>query len=351
MAHQGAAFGIGLVANLIERFARFLPVLVPDLLCGIGGQEAGLEELLLEIGDAVALVDAPAAGGAGVTVEPAHVPLEAERPTGLADVANRLLEREVGGFGVVAVHHRPANAIRDRPLGQVLERPFLARGGADAELVVADEDQDWQLLSRPRAPDQAGLEVALGRARVAAVDDADAAPTLPLLDPGRPGSHGVLNLDGRRHRHDVPIAHRVVIHEVAAARIGVGGGGPHLPDRVDDLGPHRDQDSARAVVEVQIVVLGALALVDLQPERDTPSFFARSTNPEVAVAELRHGDELFFHDPGLHHQVMHPDSQFVRDHVASGLGGRSNLVRRPTTRIGLPKAGGGEQWAKRDVES
>src|SRR5437764_735470 len=77
-------------------------------------------------------------------------------------------------------------------------------GGGDPPPVVGDHDQQRELLPLARAPHQAGGEVALRRSRVAAGDDGDPVPAVALLGQRGARGHGVLDLDGRADRGDVP---------------------------------------------------------------------------------------------------------------------------------------------------
>ena len=55
---------------------------------------------------------------------------------------------------------------------------------------------------------------------------------------------------------------------------------------------------------MQIVVLQAAALVDEQPERDVERLFSGSSDPEVTVPLLVHGNEALFEDATADHQVV-----------------------------------------------
>jgi hypothetical protein len=162
-------------------------------------------------------------------------------------------------------------------------------------------------LPGPRHPHQARGEVALGGAGVAALHDGDPLAAGALVGDRGARSHRELNFDRRADRHHVPGAHRVVVAEVAAARVRVGRRVLHLPQGVDRIGAHREQRRARAVVEVQVVELRALALVDEHPQRRVERLLTWTTDPEEAVALLVHADEAFLQASRPHHDVVHAD--------------------------------------------
>ena len=174
-------------------------------------------------------------------------------------------------------------------------------------------------LPGPRAPDQAGGEIALGRAGVAAGDDGDAVAAVALLHQGRARRHGVLHLDDRGDRHDVPVAAGEVAGEIAAHRVRVGGGHGHLADAVDQRHAHGHQRGAVAIVEVEVIVSGAAALLDLQAEAGVERFLAGAADPEVALARLAHLDHPLFHGAGPHHDAVDLQAALGRQRlVAAG---------------------------------
>ena len=61
-------------------------------------------------------------------------------------------------------------------------------------------------------------------------------------------------------------------------------------------------------MEVQVVVVDALALVDEQAERDVERLLAGAADPEVAVALLVHGDQALLEDARPEHQVVDPEA-------------------------------------------
>ena len=91
-----------------------------------------------------------------------------------------------------------------------------------------------------------GREIALGRAGVAALHDGDAlrAAAAALRQRGA-GAIEYCTSIGEVTGDDVPLAHRVVAGEVAAARVRVGRRVLHLPQRVDRVRAHREQRAAR----------------------------------------------------------------------------------------------------------
>ena len=96
----------------------------------------------------------------------------------------------------------------------------------------------------------------------------------------------------------------------------------HLAERVDRIGAHREQRAARAVVQVQVVVVDALALVDQQAERDVERLLAGPADPEVAVTLLVHGDQPLLEDAGAQHEVVDLEAQLGREATRRGGGNR-----------------------------
>ena len=91
-------------------------------------------------------------------------------------------------------------------------------------------------------PDQAGGEVALGRAGVAAGDDGDARRRRGAS--GRcavPGAIAYCTSIGELTGTTFHLRIAEVAGEVAAARVRVGGGVLHLPQRADRILAHRQQ--------------------------------------------------------------------------------------------------------------
>ena len=180
----------------------------------------------------------------------------------------------------------------------------------DAVAVVRDDHEQRQLLALARAPHQRGREIAFGGAGVAALHDGDAlrAGARPLRARGADRDR-VLHLDRRGDRDDVPLADREVPREVATLGVGIGRHVLHLAKRVDRIRPHREQGPARPIVEVEVVVVDALALVDEQAERHVEGLFAGAADPEVAVTLLVHGDQALLEDARPEHQVVDSDAR------------------------------------------
>lgn len=222
------------------------------------------------------------------------VRLEHERHPLLADVRHDLRELLVRLDGVVAVQDVPPDAERFAAAGDELVAVHLIERRRDAVFVVHDDDEDRQLAPGAAGPVEARREVTLGAAGVAAVDDRDAVTAVALLREGGAGGDGVLGLDGRGARDDVPRLHGEVVDEVAAAGVGVGRFGGHLPDRVDHRHAHRGEDRGAAVVQVEEVVIEAFALVHEEAERDVERFFAGAADPEEAVRGSGHRDQPLF---------------------------------------------------------
>src|SRR5271166_1241005 len=82
---------------------------------------------------------------------------------------------------VVAVDHLAGYAERRPAVDDTPLAMLAARRRRDAPAVVHHNHQYGQFVARPRAPDHAAGEVALGGACVAADDDADALATVALL--------------------------------------------------------------------------------------------------------------------------------------------------------------------------
>src|SRR6516225_5439794 len=57
-------------------------------------------------------------------------------------------------------------------------------------------------------------------------------------------------------------------------------------------------------MEVEKVICGTLALVDLQAETGVERFLTRSAYPEVALAGLAHLDHPLFHGAGAGHDAV-----------------------------------------------
>ena len=135
-------------------------------------------------------------------------------------------------------------------------------------------------------------------------------PPSPLLHERRARRHGVLHLDHRADRHDVPFAAGEVAGEVTAPRVRVGRGHGHLADAVDQRHAHGDQGGAVAIVQVEVIEGGALALFDLQAEAGVERFLAGAADPEVAFARLAHLDHALFHGPAADHDAVRSRGTF-----------------------------------------
>src|SRR6185369_12070610 len=61
---------------------------------------------------------------------------------------------------------------------------------------------------------------------------------------------------------------------------------------------------AGPVVQVQVVVVGPLALVDEQPERHGECLLAGAADPEIALALLVHRDQTFLEHARSQHQIV-----------------------------------------------
>src|SRR5262249_7868234 len=57
-------------------------------------------------------------------------------------------------------------------------------------------------------------------------------------------------------------------------------------------------------MQVQIIVVGAFALLDLQAEAGVEGLLAGAADPEVALARLAHLDHPLFQGPGADHDAV-----------------------------------------------
>src|SRR5690606_8983959 len=156
-------------------------------------------------------------------------------------------------------------------------------------------------------------EVALSGAGVASLDDGDPLTAVASLGEPRPDGDAVLHLDRRGDRHQVPRALRKVTDEVAPARVGVGRGVVHLAERVDGGRSHGEQRGARAVVEMQVVVVQARALLHQEPEHGVEGFLAGTADPEVALALALHPDEPLLEHATLEHELVDAQELLARE--------------------------------------
>ncbi len=100
--------------------------------------------------------------------------------------------------------------------------------------------------------------------------------------------------------------------EIAAHRMAVGRRHGHLPQTMAERHAHRNQGAAIAIMEVEVIVVGALALFDLQPQAGVESFLTRTADPEVALAGLAHLDHALFHGPRTNHDTVYFQAFFNR---------------------------------------
>ena len=299
------ALRLRLLAHPLARLEELLRILRPQLVHLRARQDSPLLQLLLEGREAVDLLrDEVRARRRRVSVEPRDHHLEQERAPLGAHVVHGLPEPAITRLGVVAVDDRVLDAEHGSPVGDVLLGVLLGSGRRDAPLVVRDDHQAGQLAMRQRCPDEASGEVALGGPRVASLHDRDPLAPRALVGQGRPGRHRELHLDGRRHRSDVPAPHRVVVAEVSAGRIRVGGRVLHLPEGIHRIGAHREQRGGRPVVQMQVVELGALALVHEEPQRRVERLLAWAPHPEEPVPLLVHANQALLEAPREEHPVI-----------------------------------------------
>ena len=90
-------------------------------------------------------------------------------------------------------------------------------------------------------------------------------------------------------------------------------------------------------MEVHEVVVEAFAFIDIHAERDVKCFFARTADPEVAVALLVHADQALFENPRSDHGVVNLE-ELLRGQAKlfGALRGRETIRR---FRFGLFEAG------------
>src|SRR6516225_2121232 len=72
-------------------------------------------------------------------------------------------------------------------------------------------------------------------------------------------------------------------------------------------------------MEVEKVICGTLALVDLQAETGVERFLTRSAYPEVALAGLAHLDHPLFHGAGANHDAVDLQATLRRQELLPAL--------------------------------
>jgi hypothetical protein len=302
--------------------------------------DTGVQQLALEQCDRVALVlDAGGAAAGRVAIQAGDHGLQHEGAALVADVLHRPADGVPAGDDVVAIDDLAGNAECLAAINDVRLAMLAASRRRDAPAVVRHDHQDGQFVAGPAAPDQARGEIALGGSGVAAGDDRDALAAETLLYQGRAWGHGVLHLDDRRYRDDVPFAVGEVAGEVATHRVRVGRSHGHLTQAVNQRHPHGDERGAVAIVQVQIVEGGALALANLKAETGVERFFAGAADPEIALAGLAHLDHPLFHGAGAHHEAVNLQAPVRRQ----PLGAAANLRSEKGDGIALEFAGAGHQ--------
>ncbi len=266
---------------------------------------AGLDELVFEQRDAVRLVmHAHRAAGGRVPVEPGDHGFEHVGTAFLAAVFHGAADGVPTGDGIVTVDHLAGNAERLAAVDDVAFAVLGPRLGGNPPAVVGDDHEDREFVFRPRAPDHARGEVPFGGAGVPSHDDRDAVAAVTLLYPGGPGGHGILDLDDAGDRHYVPFALGEMAHEVPPHAVAIGDPHGHLADAVDQRHAHRHHGRAVAVVQVEVVVVGTLAALDLQAQAGIEGFFPRAADPEIPLAGLGHLDHHLLHGPRAAHVAV-----------------------------------------------
>jgi hypothetical protein len=301
----GGAVRLRLLDDTAGGVEKILGDLLTHLVHAGAGQEAALFQLALKVREAIDLVLGEVGpGGGGVAVEAGDLRFKEEGAALGTHVVHGLLELVVGLLGVVAVDDAGADAEGLAPVGDVFLAVLGAGGGGDAPAVVGDQHEDGKFGTRAAGPDQAGGEVALGGAGVAALDNGDALAVGALLGHGGARGDGELNLDGGGDGDHVPGADGGVTGEVATAGVGVGGGVLHLPEGIHGVGAHGEERAGGAVVEVEVIVVEAASLADQEAERDVEGLLAGAADPEEAVALLVHADQPLLEDARGEHQLV-----------------------------------------------
>jgi hypothetical protein len=82
---------------------------------------------------------------------------------------------------------------------------------------------------------------------------------------------------------------------------------------------------------MQIVVIRATTLLDLQTQAHVEGFFTGPADPEVSLSRLAHLDHSFFESTGPDHQLMDVDAPFGAQCFTStnDLGNRCHKVLLP----------------------
>src|SRR5438552_5038618 len=158
-----------LLFHLAVRGGKLGVELRPQLVHLRAAEQAALLEAALESDQAVGLVeDLVGARRTGVPVQPREHGFQQEGLALGADVLHRGGDLAVADLGVVAVDGLRLDAEALAAVGDALLAMLSLPVGRDAPLVVGDDDQHRQRVGRPRRPDQAGGEIALGGAGIAA---------------------------------------------------------------------------------------------------------------------------------------------------------------------------------------
>ena len=192
--------------------------------------------------------------------------LEQERLALLAHVVHRLLAaRGRPSIGIVAVDGLACCIPKALPRSAMCVSPCWVPAGV--------EMPHWLLVTMISTGSSLPGRVLQTRQVAKSPSAVPASPPVTMVMPSPPwrfcasavpGAIAYCTSIGRGDRHDVPLPLGEVAGEVAAARVRVGGGVLHLAERADGILAQREQRARLAVVDVQVVVVEALALLHQQ---------------------------------------------------------------------------------------